>query len=158
MKRKINLNGEMTEFESIDLGAHIQIKVDGKEFLFQKKASAEDQIVLSLNQLNFKGEVANLGSVTQVFAGDLEAMLEVPKSKSKSLDHGIGPISPMPGKVFKVLVKNGDRVKKGDALMILEAMKMEHTIKANVEGEVKKVFFKEGEMVTGGVTLVEIGK
>lgn len=157
MKRKINLNGEPLEFESMDLGDKIQVKVDGKDFVFNKKASFEDQLVLSLGNTNFKGEVAYLGASTQVFAGNLEAMLEVVKGKSKSVDHATGPISPMPGKVFKVLVKNGDKVKKGDALMILEAMKMEHTIKANLDGTVQKVHFKEGDMVTGGVTLVDLG-
>jgi len=157
MKRKITLNGEPLEYEYADFGSNVEITIGDKSFNFQKKTKAEDQMILSLQNQNFKGEVALQGTQYQVFAGNLEAMIEIAKVKSKALDHAAGPISPMPGKVFKVFVKAGDHVKKGDALMILEAMKMEHTIKANIEGTVKKVHFKEGDMVTGGVTLVELG-
>jgi biotin carboxyl carrier protein len=157
MKRKITLNGEPLEYEFADFGSNIEITIANKTFNFQKKTKAEDQIILSLENQNFKGEIALQGSQFQVFAGNLEAMIEIPKVKSKAVDHAAGPISPMPGKVFKVFVKVGDIVKKGDALMILEAMKMEHTIKANIEGTVKKVHFKEGDMVTGGVALVDLG-
>ncbi len=157
MKRKILLNGLMTEFEANQTPTHIEIMLEGQKFLFDKKGNLEDQIILSLNSVNFKGETASMYSQSQVFAGNLEAVFEIPKNKAKALDHSAGPVSPMPGKVFKVMVKNGDKVKKGDGLMILEAMKMEHTIKASSDGVVKKVLFKEGDMVLGGVTLVEIG-
>lgn len=73
------------------------------------------------------------------------------------LEHvGGGLVSPMPGKVIKVLVKSGAKVKKGDLLMILEAMKMEHKIVSPQDGVVKKVFFKEGERVAQEVDLLEI--
>jgi 3-methylcrotonyl-CoA carboxylase alpha subunit len=157
MKRKVILNGEPLEFEYADFGSNIEIFIGDETFNFQKKTKTEDQFILSLNNQNFKGEIASHGTQFQVFAGNLEAIIEIPKIKSKTVDHAAGPISPMPGKVFKVFVKVGDNVKKGDALMILEAMKMEHTIKANIEGVVKKVHFKEGDMVTGGVTLVDLG-
>jgi len=65
-------------------------------------------------------------------------------------------ISPMPGKVVKVLVNEGDAVKKGDLLMILEAMKMEHKIIAPQDGIVKKIFFKEGERVAQEVELLKL--
>jgi len=82
------------------------------------------------------------------------------RKKSGAGDHG-GMISPMPGKVFKVLVTEGDEVKAGAVLLILEAMKMEHSIKAPHDGIVRKIHFKEGELVDGGVelaTLEEINK
>jgi len=62
----------------------------------------------------------------------------------------------MPGKVLKVFVTPGHQVKKGDPLMILEAMKMEHQIKSPIDGEVKKILFKEGERVSQDEELVEI--
>ncbi len=74
------------------------------------------------------------------------------RKKSAGADHG-GLISPMPGKIFKVLVSVGDEVKKGQSLLILEAMKMEHAIKAPHDGSVKSIHFKEGEQVDGGVEL-----
>ena len=65
--------------------------------------------------------------------------------------------APMPGKVVKVLVSEGDQVKKGAALLLLEAMKMEHEIRAPRDGAVVKVFRAAGEMVALGDPLVEIG-
>src|SRR5690606_19848017 len=62
-------------------------------------------------------------------------------------------ISPMPGKIFKLMVKEGDEVNKNQVLMILEAMKMEHAIKAPYSGIVKKIFYRENEMVQGGKEL-----
>lgn len=55
--------------------------------------------------------------------------------------------SPMPGKVFKVLAKPGDTVFEGQAVMILEAMKMENEIVAPVAGVIDAILVKEGDMV-----------
>ena len=62
--------------------------------------------------------------------------------------------APMPGKVTAVFVKKGDKVEAGKALMILEAMKMEHTIAAPVDGVLAEVHFQEGDQVDEGVALV----
>ena len=67
-----------------------------------------------------------------------------------------GLLSPMPGKIFRIDRKVGDAVKKGDALLVLEAMKMEHTIRAHKDGVVIKLFYKTGEQVQGGAQLAEI--
>ena len=62
----------------------------------------------------------------------------------------------MPGKIFKILKEIGEDVAIGDTILILEAMKMEHAIKATKDGVVKEIFFKEGEQVTGGAELCSI--
>jgi len=66
-------------------------------------------------------------------------------------------ISPMPGNVWKVLVSEGDQVNEGDALIILEAMKMENEIGAPCAGTVKKIGVEEGQAVSKDALLVEIG-
>jgi len=63
----------------------------------------------------------------------------------------------MPGRVVKILVGEGQEVKTGDGLVVLEAMKMENEIKAERDGVVKKVAVKEGQAVDGGDVLFEIG-
>ena len=55
--------------------------------------------------------------------------------------------APMPGMVLKILVKEGDTVKKGDGLLVLEAMKMENNIKALGDGVVSKIPIKAGDKV-----------
>ncbi len=65
-----------------------------------------------------------------------------------------GFMAPMPGKVVKVLVKDGETVKSGQTLLVLEAMKMEQTTRSPADGVVKKVLVREGDQVTAGQILV----
>jgi len=64
--------------------------------------------------------------------------------------------SPMPGKVVKVLVNEGDVIRKGENAIIIAAMKMESEYKAATDGIVKKVNVKEGDTIEGNQILIEI--
>jgi len=64
--------------------------------------------------------------------------------------------SPMPGNIWKVLVKEGQEVKEGETLIILEAMKMENDIPAPCDGVVASLHVAEGAAVNGGDILVSI--
>jgi glutaconyl-CoA/methylmalonyl-CoA decarboxylase subunit gamma len=64
--------------------------------------------------------------------------------------------SPLPGNVTQVFVKENDEVKRGDRLLIYEAMKMENTISAEKEGVVSKLRVKPGETILEGDVLLEI--
>jgi len=127
-------------------------------------------IYKDLNELILEGEsgeihhcyksLFNKHKLLQMFINDEEAYVEViPKAKpSSNVQHlSEGSLqSPMPGKIFKIHLKTGAKVKKGEAVLIVEAMKMEHTIKAPKDGIIKEIFFKEGDQVQGGVLLCEI--
>ncbi len=63
--------------------------------------------------------------------------------------------APMPGLILKIMVEEGQEVKKGDSIMILEAMKMENIIKSPGEGIVKSVEVKEGDSVEKNSLLVK---
>ena len=62
--------------------------------------------------------------------------------------------APMPGKVIALNVKKGSKVKTGDVLVILEAMKMEHSIKASHNGVVSKVLITKDDQVENGAPLM----
>jgi Pyruvate/oxaloacetate carboxyltransferase len=64
--------------------------------------------------------------------------------------------SPMPGNIMSILVKEGDMVKRGDNLLILEAMKMENDIVSEVEGRINRIFVNSGDKVREGIPLLEI--
>jgi len=64
--------------------------------------------------------------------------------------------SPMPGKVVKVLVSEGDPVQKGETVVIISAMKMESEYKAPKDGVVKKVYVKADDTVDGNQVLIEL--
>lgn len=70
--------------------------------------------------------------------------------------HEGGLEAPMPGKVIKVSVAAGDPVRKGDEVLVIEAMKMENSVRAPREGTVKSVACRVGDMVAPGAVLVEI--
>jgi len=65
-------------------------------------------------------------------------------------------ISFIPGTVLEILVEAGQEVKKGDNLMILEAMKMQNHLKCALDGRVKKIAVKKGEKVSKGTLLLEM--
>ena len=64
--------------------------------------------------------------------------------------------APMPGKVVSFAVKTGDAVKKGQALAVMEAMKMEHTIAAPADGTVSEVLYAPGDQVAEGAELLKL--
>ena len=72
----------------------------------------------------------------------------------ETADHHGGLTAPMPGRVLAVLVRPGDAVARGAPLVIMEAMKMEHTIKAPRAGAIEQVFVAEGEQIKEGAELL----
>lgn len=66
-------------------------------------------------------------------------------------------VSPLPGKIFQIPVKVGDRVKAGDTVIVLEAMKMENSIPSDFEGEVKQILVKIGDAVSNDTPMVIVG-
>ena len=64
--------------------------------------------------------------------------------------------APLPGNIFAIKVKQGDAVKAGDVLIVIEAMKMENEVCAPSDGTVKQIAVTKGQMVATGDTLVVI--
>ena len=64
--------------------------------------------------------------------------------------------SPMPGNIWKILVKEGDIINKGDSVIVLEAMKMENNIASEYSGKVKRIYVKEGSFVKAESLMIEI--
>jgi len=79
-----------------------------------------------------------------------------PKLKKKSAAGSGSITAPMPGQILKVLVKNGDKVEEGQALFMVEAMKMEHTLKAPYTGTVSDSNFKAGDTVSSTDVILKI--
>ena len=79
----------------------------------------------------------------------------LPKFKIQEIGIVEGGLNaPMPGKVVEVKIKKGSSVKKGDTLVILEAMKMEHKVSAPANGKISKVLISQGDQVENGQTLI----
>ena len=65
-------------------------------------------------------------------------------------------LSFIPGTILDILVKPGQSVKKGDDLMILDAMKMQNLLKCSIDGKIKKIAVKKGDKVSKGTVLIEL--
>ncbi len=88
---------------------------------------------------------------TQITAIDLLAHAGVAQAEGGRLT------APMPGKVVSFAVKAGDKVSKGQALAVMEAMKMEHTIAAPLDGVVEELLYAPGDQVAEGAELLKLG-
>lgn len=78
------------------------------------------------------------------------------RSGDTATESGNEITAPMPGKIFKVFVKPGQKIAKNDRLFIVEAMKMENEVKSPRDGQVKSVNFKESDLVSVGEPVVEL--
>ena len=76
------------------------------------------------------------------------------KGKSKSLKDMI--VSAMPGRIDKISVKKGDKVKKDQDLLVMSAMKIEYNFKAEAKGTIEDVYCQEGETVDSGQNLIKV--
>jgi 3-methylcrotonyl-CoA carboxylase alpha subunit len=100
-----------------------------------------------------RGEVAHVhtqAGAAQIIAVDLLA------HAGDGVAEGGRLTAPMPGKVVSFAVKAGDAVKKGQPLAVMEAMKMEHTIAAPIDGTVAELLFAPGDQVTEGAELLKL--
>jgi len=116
---------------------HLRLSIDGIQRLF-RVVEAGDQVFVQSH------------SGSRVVA----RLPRYPQSHTAS-EHE-SAYAPMPGVVLKILVEVGQRVSSGDALVILEAMKMEQTLRAAADGVVEAVMVKQGDVVAPGDRLVEI--
>lgn len=102
-------------------------------------------------------EVTAAGSRRCVRVGTLDFVFErETRTRSARAAHGGGLEAPMPGVVTRVMVAAGDEVRKGQPLVAIEAMKMEHLIRAPYDGRVRAIGAEVGAMVNGGMALVEM--
>ncbi|HWA37719.1 MAG TPA: acetyl/propionyl/methylcrotonyl-CoA carboxylase subunit alpha [Burkholderiales bacterium] len=130
-------------------------RIDGQ--VLEGRADGE-RYFLRLGERSFSARAIPAGRTWHVFCNGgyrrlaLEEDLRVPGEE----DAGGSLAAPMPGKVIKLLVEAGAKVKKGDSLLILEAMKMEHTITAPADGTVKEIHFTAGEQVLEGAQLITL--
>jgi len=87
---------------------------------------------------------------------DAESRYLSSRGKNGTSDHGTTIISPMPGKVVRVLKAEGDTISKGETAIVVSAMKMESEYKSPADGIVKKIYVHEGDTIEGEQILIEI--
>ena len=124
---------------------------------FNEQASGE--MVLTVDGHRQRVMLAHAGNTwwVQVKSGEVQLhTLELLPEPKVPADAGGSLRAPMPGVVLAILVEVGQRVQKGDALLKLEAMKMEHTIRTAADGVVETIYFAPGDTVAADTILVQL--
>ena len=115
------------------------------------------ELSIRLGETSLHGSVRRDGELFHVFTGGRHYTLAYndPMAHAGEQEAAGGRLTaPMPGKVVAVLAEAGQQVKKGDPLVIMEAMKMEHTIAAPSDGLVEEVLYQVGDQVSDGAPLL----
>ncbi|KAG0288234.1 Methylcrotonoyl-CoA carboxylase subunit alpha, mitochondrial [Linnemannia gamsii] len=139
---------------------NVRVQTPNKTTVFSKvmaKLAGESSVIAEIENRMYKTSVVQEGDQIHVFAEEGKVTLDVPQPKFLTVgkEEKAGSLrTPMPCKISQVMCKPGDKVVKGQALVILEAMKMEHIIKSPVDGVVADVFFNVGEMVAENKSLI----
>jgi 3-methylcrotonyl-CoA carboxylase alpha subunit len=126
------------------------LRAAGESALVSILEDQENQFVLSAGSERIAGQVYLLDETFVVITKGEQVTLQWidPISRASLTEHAEGDLrAPMPGKIVAVLVRNGQTVIKGAALITMEAMKMEHTIVAVEDGIVDEVLFNAGDQV-----------
>ena len=145
---EINLNGAPFNVDCLKVNdGNYHIIKDGKTYDVDvlKLNKEEKTVVLKVNGNKYELKVADQFDA-------LLKQLGMDNLNAKKLNH---IKAPMPGLVLSILVEEGKEVKKGDSLIILEAMKMENILKSPADGIVKKVAVKKGVPVEKNQLLIE---
>lgn len=131
MVLRINGNNYITKTER-----DVELEEDHADIAFTVDINSETYNVICKSELDILTEKFAKGKSDSKFKNDV--------------------LSPMPGAIVKMNVKEGGQVKKGDVLLVLEAMKMENEIKASRDCVVKKIFVEEKSSVDKGQLLIKL--
>jgi 3-methylcrotonyl-CoA carboxylase alpha subunit len=142
----------------------VHFTADGLRFSVEQREYAlaggdEDGVLrVALGDVSFRVRAVRDGIDWHLFRDGIHHVLTLKSVQTApEPDAVIGTLAaPMPGKVLQVLVQAGAQVAKGTPLVILEAMKMEHTIAAPHDGRVAEIHFKAGEQVNEGAELLRL--
>jgi biotin carboxyl carrier protein len=149
------------------------MSLDGKDYEIDAHAMPSQIVSMLVGHSSYDVDLERVGDPDDTLDGRIHvrvrgrvvrfAMLDERRHKMKAAAGahlgGAGSArieSPMPGKVLKLLVKDGDVVKQGQGLVVVEAMKMENELKSPKDGTVVQIACKEGQAVTSGALLVVV--
>jgi 3-methylcrotonyl-CoA carboxylase alpha subunit len=133
------------------------IDLDGAKHALALVSSKDARYTIRLDGHALQGTVRRDGELLHVFSGGLHYALAWADPLAHAGEHetaGGRLTAPMPGKVVAVIAASGQQVKKGEPLVIMEAMKMEHTISAPSDGLVEEVLYQVGDQVADGAPLL----
>jgi len=140
-------------------GRTLRARVDGREVSATIEELGDASAILSIGERRFRLLGARRKDAILVAVGPRTFDFVPAESGARRARGGLAAsevTAPMPGKVLKVLVKDGDRVSAGQPLVVIEAMKMETALAAESDAMIKRVRVAPGDNIDHGAVLVEL--
>ena len=164
MKYNFSIGKEKREIDLKNVKDRLEMELDGKRFSVKPIGGSSNSIQLNIDGRNVLAYIAKTQGSYQVCIEGITFDIVDSDSIEQSDSAEVGGLdgdevkAPMPGKVIKVFVKEGDTVEAGSKVAILEAMKMENELLSPKKAVIGKVLFKEGDLVEAGQRIVELIK
>ena len=134
-----------------------KIKINGNTYDVVVEEVAESNAKVSVNGNPYNVELGQPAAAPKAAPRPAAAPAPAAAPKAAAPAGGTTVNSPLPGVVLNVNCKEGEAVKKGQCLLVLEAMKMENSIEAPCDGTVQSIKVQKGDSVLEGAALVVIG-
>jgi len=158
---KLKRAGEAHEFD-VEIvardGSVVRTRIDGVEVPAEVEALADGSTIIRVADGNLRVFGARTRNSILVAAGPATFEFVQIEGRAGATRHGLAApevTAPMPGKVLKILVAEGESVEHGQPLVVIEAMKMETTLYAESAAMVKKIQVAAGAMVDHGAVMIE---
>ena len=153
-KYNVVINGKSFEVEILDIeSGEAKVTVNGVEI----NADIHENKKFEISDENNKFHVLDKDNEDNIVEEDIQEKSFVPTSHPESVDSDGTIKAMMPGKIINVIVSIGDQVKQGDLVCVMESMKMEQNILADIDGEVLEVNVKPGDSVEHSAVLIKLG-
>ncbi|HKL71936.1 MAG TPA: biotin carboxylase N-terminal domain-containing protein [Marinilabiliaceae bacterium] len=164
---KYFINGDSTILQYVKEDDLLSFSVNGSDLTpISEVRFQQNKITFALEKQNFEFNWANTPNNELLLESGAESWKVIPqhhlpknsaaKISTNSLHKESGVKAPIPGKIIEINIHEGEEMKAGDTLMVLEAMKMENRIQMPRDGIVKKIFITPGKQVKANEILVEI--
>ena len=134
-------------------------EIDGKKFEVEVNLLNSNDAQVKVNDKNFDIKISNnLSEPKKSEPKKSEPKKSEPKIPDQAVQGNPGDLlALMPGKILKVLVSEGQKIKMGEPVIIMESMKMEQTIVSSADGVINSINVKEGETIEVGSVMIVIG-
>ena len=157
MIKKLLINGQELDVEIISKsGKDITFRLSGQLHTFSLKKNDHGKILVADSSGISSTVYSAQDNLYDCIYGQFKIQAVKKTSIESQSENEKTLTSPLPGKVIKVCVALGDKVREGDEIVRIEAMKMEHRICAQMNGTLKSIKVKEGDTVSDGEHLGEI--
>ena len=135
-----------------------KFKINGKEYNVAIGEASGKMLSVNVNGADYQVELENAPAAAPVAAPVAAPKAEAaPAAAPKAAGAGVVVKSPLPGIIISVDVKEGQAVKRGQKVAVIEAMKMENDILAEADGTITAVHTRKGDSVLEGADIVTIG-